>query len=141
MQLMKLQAIYQKPKASISDKQHPIYPYLLSNLSIDKINQVWASELTYIKMPEGLVYLLAIIDLYSRFIVSASLLTTMEADLCVETLDEALSKYNLPEIFNTDQGSQFTSNIWINQLSANDIKISMDGKGRCFDNISPSKLY
>ncbi len=109
------------------------YPYLLKDLAIEKTNQVWATDITYIRIHSGFVYFLAIIDLYSRFILSAYLSTSLEADFCVEMLKISLEKYQNPEIFNTDQGSQFTSFKWCDLLKEKNIKISHDGKGRCFD--------
>ena len=118
-----------------------IYPYLLNNLDIYKINQVWTTDITYIAMNEGFTYFIAIIDRYSRFILSSYLSTSLEAEFCVNTLTIALSKYQKPEIFNTDQGSQFTSVNWTDLLNKESIKISMDGKGRCFDNIHQERLW
>ena len=117
------------------------YPYLLKDLAIEKTNQVWATDITYIRIHSGFVYFLAIIDLYSRFILSAYLSTSLEADFCVEMLKISLEKYQNPEIFNTDQGSQFTSFKWRDLLKEKNIKISHDGKGRCFDNIVNERLW
>ena len=117
------------------------YPYLLKDLAIEKTNQVWATDITYIRIHSGFVYFLAIIDLYSRFILSAYLSTSLEADFCVEMLKISLEKYQNPEIFNTDQGSQFTSFKWCDLLKEKNIKISHDGKGRCFDNIVNERLW
>ncbi len=141
MKEMNLAAIYPKPKMSMQSKEHLIYPYLLNDVLIIKANQVWATDITYIKMQLGFLYLLAIIDLYSRYIVGHAVSTSLEADFCIETLQIALSIYGNPEIFNTDQGSQFTSNHWIKILIDNKVKISMDGKGRCFDNIFVERLW
>lgn len=141
MQEMDLQAIYQKPKLSQVNKEHLIYPYLLDKLTITRANQVWATDLTYIKMPEGFIYLLAIIDLHSRFIVAANVSTSMEAIYAIETIEAAIASYDPPEIFNTDQGSQFTSIGWVNSLLTHNIRISMDGKGRCFDNIYIERFW
>ncbi len=141
MQQMNLVAIYPKPKLSTKSKEHLVYPYLLTNVVIVRVNQVWATDITYIKMPIGFLYLLAIIDLYSRYIVGYSISISLEAEFCIETLQIALSIYGNPEIFNTDQGSQFTSNQWVQTLVDNKVKISMDGKGRCFDNIFVERLW
>lgn len=141
MKEMSLEAIYQKPKLWQATKEHLVYPYLLKDLIINKINQVWVTDLTYIKMAEGFIYLLAIMDLHSRFIVAAGISISMDAEFCVEVLDEAIAKYKVPEIFNTDQGSQFSSTLWINKLSMNKVRISMDGKGRCFDNIYIERFW
>ncbi len=141
MQEMELFAIYPKPKLSISNNQHKKYPYLLRDIKIDQVNQVWATDITYIRLSEGFVYLMAIMDLYSRYILDFEISTTMEAEFCVSTLARALQKYDKPQIFNTDQGSQFTCNDWIDILASNGVKISMDGKGRCFDNILVERLW
>ncbi len=142
MKEMNLSAIF--PKANKNKWQkanYNQYPYLLKDLSIEKTNQVWATDITYIRLHEGFVYFLAIIDLYSRFILSAYLSTSLEADFCVEMLKISLEKYQNPEIFNTDQGSQFTSFDWCDLLKEKNIKISHDGKGRCFDNIINERLW
>ncbi|NDC31461.1 MAG: IS3 family transposase [Bacteroidetes bacterium] len=146
MKQMNLSAICPKAKGNYKKVSYSlIYPYLLKDLKIEKINQVWTTDITYIRMDEasggGFTYFLAIIDLYSRFILASYLSTNMEADFCVDTLQLTLSKYTKPEIFNTDQGSQFTSNGWCDLLKASKIKISMDGKGRCFDNIFSERLW
>lgn len=141
MQKMNLQAIYPKPKLSTATKYSEKYPYLLKGLIINKTNQVWATDITYISMSEGFIYLLAIMDLYSRYIVAATISITLEAESFTAILEEAIGKYGKPEIFNTDQGSQFTSREWIQILLENQIKISMDGKGRCFDNIFIERFW
>jgi len=142
MKEMNLSAIFPKANKNkwkkSADNQ---YPYLLKNLSIEKTNQVWATDITYIRLHDGFVYFLAIIDLYSRFILSAYLSTSLEAEFCVEMLKISLEKYQNPEIFNTDQGSQFTSFDWCDLLKEKNIKISHDGKGRCFDNIINERLW
>ena len=142
MKQMNLSAIFPKSKGNYKKVSYSlIYPYLLKDLRIAKINQVWTTDITYIRRDEGFTYFLAIIDLYSRFILASYLSTNMEADFCVDTLQLALDKYTKPEIFNTDQGSQFTSNGWCDLLKASKVKISMDGKGRCFDNIFSERLW
>ena len=141
MQKMDLQAIYPKAKTSTASKEYQKYPYLLKGLVIVKINQVWVTDITYIRLPDGFVYLLAIMDLHSRYIVASILSISMEAEAFIEPLEEAISKYGAPEIFNTDQGSQFTSAQWLNILLKNCIRISMDGKGRCFDNIFAERFW
>jgi putative transposase len=142
MQEMNLSAIFPKANKNKWQKaKYNQYPYLLKDLAIDKTNHVWATDITYIRLHEGFVYFLAIIDLYSRFILSASLSTSLEAEFCVETLHKALKNYQHPEIFNTDQGSQFTSSDWCDLLKEKNIKISHDGKGRCFDNIVNERLW
>jgi len=142
MRQMNLGAIFPKAKGKCKKiSYNQLYPYLLKDLSIDKSNQVWTTDITYIRMNEGFVYLVAIVDRFSRFILSAYLSTNLEAEFCVNSLIIALGKYQKPEIFNTDQGSQFTSTIWTDLLQKHSIKISMDGKGRCFDNIHQERLW
>lgn len=141
MQLMNLQAIYPKPKLSANHRPHLVYPYLLNKIDINRVNQAWATDITYIRMPEGFIYLLAIIDLYSRYILVHEISITLEAEFCIELLKQAITLYQKPDIFNTDQGTQFTSNGWCSTLLTNNIMISMDGKGRCFDNIFVERLW
>ena len=141
MKLMNWQTIYREPHTTISDKTHYKYPYLLRGLKIERCNQVWAMDITYIPMKTGFMYLTAIIDLHSRYVVQWSLSNTMSAEWCTEVLQEAIKNHGIPEIFNTDQGSQFTSEVFINTLIDNGIKISMDGKGRAFDNIFVERLW
>jgi putative transposase len=136
-----LRAIFSKPNLSKARKEHKKYPYLLSGKVIRYPNQVWASDLTYIRLPGGHVYLVAIIDLYSRKVLSWRLSNSMKADFCVEALEEAIEKYGSPAIFNTDQGSQFTSDEFIGILKKHYIRISMDGKGRALDNIYIERLW
>ena len=141
MRLMGIEAVYPKPNTSRPHPQHKVYPYLLRNLTIDRPNQVWASDITYIPMERGFMYLVVVMDWYSRKILSWRVSNTMESDFCVEALQEALSQYGRPDIFNTDQGSQFTSKDFTDTLKDNDIKISMDGRGRCQDNIFIERLW
>jgi len=141
MKLMNWQTIYREPHTTISDKTHYKYPYLLRGLKIERCNQVWAMDITYIPMKTGFMYLTAIIDLHSRYVVQWSLANTMSAQWCTEVLQEAIKNHGVPEIFNTDQGSQFTSEVFINTLIDNGIKISMDGKGRALDNIFIERLW
>jgi len=141
MKLVNWQTIYREPRTTISEKTHYKFPYLLKGLKIEKCNQVWAMDITYIPMKKGFMYLTAIIDLYSRYVVQWSLSNSMSADWCTEVLKEAIKNNGTPEIFNTDQGSQFTSDIFINTLIDNNIKISMDGKGRALDNIFIERLW
>jgi putative transposase len=141
MQLMALVAIYVKQKTSKPGKGHKIYPYLLRKLHIGRPNHVWCSDITYIPMPKGFLYLVAVVDWYSRKVLSWRLSNTMESDFCVEALEEALARHGTPEIFNTDQGSQFTSEAFTTVLSDHDIKISMDGKGRWIDNVMVERLW
>lgn len=141
MKLVNWQTIYREPRTTTSDKTHYKYPYLLRGLKIAKNNHVWAMDITYIPMKRGFMYLTAIIDLHSRYVVNWSLSNSMSAEWCTEVLKEAIKNHGTPEIFNTDQGSQFTSDIFINTLIDNNIKISMDGKGRALDNIYIERLW
>ena len=140
MRLMGLSAIYPKPKTSISSKQHQKYPYLLRGLSIDRPNQVWCTDVTYIRLYAGFVYLTAIMDWYSRYVLSWRLSNTLDTGFCLEALEEALGM-NTPEIFNSDQGVQFTSSAFTSRLQSHGVRISMDGVGRCFDNIMVERLW
>ncbi len=140
LRLMGLNAIYPKPKLSISNKEHKIYPYLLNNLKIVSPNQVWSSDITYIRLRKGFVYLVAVLDWFSRYVLSWEISTTLESIFCISALEKAL-KWTVPKIFNTDQGSQFTSKGFIDLLLGNKIDISMDGKGRAFDNIFVERLW
>jgi putative transposase len=137
---MGITAVYSKPKLSTSNPEHKKYPYLLSGLDINKPNMVWSTDITYIPMKHGFLYLSAIIDWHSRYIVAWEISNSLDASFCVETLEKALEK-NKPEIFNTDQGSQYTSNAFIDVLKSNNIKISMDGKGRAIDNIMIERFW
>lgn len=141
MKLIHWQTIYREPRTTICDKSHYKYPYLLKGLKIERTNQVWAMDITYIPMRTGFMYLVAIIDLHSRYVVGWSLSNSMTAEWCAEVLDEAILKFGKPEIFNTDQGSQFTSEVFVNVLKNNEIQISMDGKGRALDNIFIERLW
>jgi putative transposase len=141
MRLMGLVAIYQRPNTSKAAAEHVKYPYLLGGLTIDRVNQVWCSDITYIPMPRGFLYLVVIMDWHSRAVLSWRLSNTLHADFCVEALEEALRGFGRPEIFNTDQGSQFTSDDFIGVLKKSQIKISMDGKGRCMDNVFVERLW
>lgn len=141
MRLMGIEAIYQKPRTSDPHPDHKIYPYLLRNLSITKPNQVWCTDITYIPIKRGFLYLVAIMDWHSRKVLSWRLSNTMDRRFCVEALEEALMLHGKPEIFNTDQGSQFTSCDFTDVLKAHEIKISMDGKGRWMDNVFIERLW
>ena len=136
-----LKAITPKRNLSNPIKEHLKYPYLLNDITISKPGQVWQTDITYIPMKKGYMYLTAIIDVYSRMIVSWAISNTMSADWCKSTLEEAINKYGKPEIVNTDQGSQYTSEIYINFLKENEIQISMDGKGRALDNIFIERFW
>jgi putative transposase len=141
MRLMGLEAIYPKPKTSRPHPAHKIYPYLLRGLKINRPNQVWAADITYIPLERGFMYLVAVMDWYSRKVLSWRVSNTLEADFCVEALKDAIHRHGCPEIFNTDQGSQFTSEDFTNELKAHGIKISMDGRGRFQDNIFIERLW
>ena len=141
MDVMGLEALYQKPRTSIANKEHLVYPYLLRNVPIERVNQVWSTDITYVPMARGFLYLVAVLDWYSRYVLSWRLSNTMDASFCQEALREALQKYGRPEIFNTDQGSQFTSPQFTGILRANDIAISMDGRGRALDNVFIERLW
>lgn len=136
-----LRAIYPGKRLSIPSKSHEKYPYLLRDKEIWLSNQVWATDITYIKLPGGHVYLIAIMDLFSRKILSWQLSNTLDTEFCLAVLDEAIMMYGIPAIFNTDQGSQFTSEAFIEKLKSNKIRISMDGKGRALDNIYVERLW
>ena len=141
MRKMGIMALYPKVNTSRPGKGHKIYPYLLKGLTIDRPNQVWATDLTYIPMAKGFVYVVAIMDWYSRKVLAWRVSNSMDADPCVEALEEAISRYGAPDIFNTDQGSQFTSDAFTGVLKEADIKISMDGKGRWVDNVFVERLW
>ena len=140
MQTMGLKAIYRRPRTSKPAPGHRVYPYLLGGMKITRPNQVWAADITYIPMPRGFLYLVAIIDWYSRYVLSWRLSNTLEAGFCVEALEEALGK-GRPEIFNTDQGSQFTGEAFTELLQSHGVKVSMDGKGSYSDNLFTERLW
>jgi putative transposase len=142
MRQMGLEAVYPRRKRglSISDKQHKIYPYLLRDVEINRPDKVWSADITYIRMYRGWLYLVAVMDWFSRYVLSWEISVTLESEFCVTALKQALS-FGRPEIFNTDQGSQFTSDDFTKVLLAADIQISMDGKGRVFDNIFVERLW
>ena len=141
MRLMGLESTAPKPNTSKPVPEHTVYPYLLRNLTVSRINQEWAADITYIPMARGFVYLVAVIDWYSRRVLAWRLSNTLETTFCVEAVNEAVARYGRPEIFNTDQGSQFTSEEFTSVLLALEIKLSMDGKGRCIDNIFVERLW
>jgi putative transposase len=141
MRLMGIEAIYQRPNTSRKHPSHKIYRYLLKNMIIDRPNQVWCADITYIPMAKGWVYLVAVMDWYSRKVLAWRLSITMETDFCVEALKEAMDLHGKPEIFNTDQGVQFTAAAFIETLAAQGVQISMDGKGRFLDNIFIERLW
>ena len=141
MRIMGLQAIYQKPRTSTPNTHHQVYPYLLRGLPITRANQVWCADITYIPMHRGFMYLVAVMDWHTRAVLSWRLSNTIDSSFCVEALEEALSRYGKPEIFNTDQGRQFTSEEFTATLSAAGVRISMDGKGRWMDNVFIERLW
>ena len=141
MRLMGLEAMVPKPNTSEPHPEHVKYPYLLRGLAISRVNQVWATDITYIPMKAGFVYLVAIMDWYSRRVLSWRLSNTLDTSFCVDALEEAFERFGQPEIFNTDQGSQFTSEDFTTPLRDRGIAISMDGKGRCLDNVFVERLW
>lgn len=141
MRIMGLEAIYQRPRTSDPHPEHKIYPYLLRDMTIDRPDQVWCSDLTYIPMRKGFLYLVAIMDWASRRVLAWKLSNTMDTDVCLEALDEAMARFGKPDIFNTDQGSQFTSPRFTGRLLDAGVKVSMDGKGRWMDNVFIERLW
>lgn len=141
MKLMRLEAIYPKPNLSKRRHDHKVYPYLLKGVNIDRPNMVWSTDITYIRLRSGFVYLTALIDWYSRYVLSWRLSNCLESEFCIEALLDALDRYPQPEIFNTDQGVQFTSKNFLNPLLTRKIKVSMDSKGRALDNIFVERLW
>src|SRR6476661_4720660 len=141
MRLMGLVAIYQRPNTSKAAAAHKVYPYLLGGIAIERVNQVWCSDITYIPMAKGFLYLVVIMDWVSRAVLAWRLSNTLGTEFCVDALEDALSEHGRPEIFNTDQASQFTSDRFTGTLEAHDVTISMDGKGRCMDNIFVERLW
>jgi putative transposase len=141
MHRMGIEAIYRKKCTSIAAKGHRIYPYLLANVAIERTNQAWAADITYLPMAQGVAYLVAILDLYSRKVLSVRVSNAMSTEFCVEALEEALTRYGTPEIFNSDQGSQFTAEDFTKVLLAKGVRVSMDGKGRWIDNVFVERLW
>jgi len=141
MRRMGIRALYREPKTSTPDTAHRIYPYLLRELTVDRPNQVWATDITYLPMAKGFLYLCAVLDWHSRRVLSWRLSNTLTTDFCIEAVQEAIDRHGAPEIFNTDQGSQFTSNEFTDLLKQNNIRISMDGKGRWCDNVFVERLW
>lgn len=140
MRLMGLEAVYPKPRLSVGGAGHKVYPYLLRNVAIERVNQVWSTDITYIPMPNGFMYLTAVMDWHSRYVLSWRLSNTLDVAFCLEALDDAL-RQGCPEVFNTDQGVQFTSASYTERLEAAGAKVSMDGKGRCLDNVFVERLW
>ena len=141
MRLLGLEAIYRKPRTSVADPEHRVYPYLLRGLTIDRPNQVWCADITYIPVQDGFLYLVAIMDWASRRVLAWRLSNTLDTEFCLEALAEALERYEIPDIFNTDQGSQFTSIAFTGLLEAAGIRCSMDGRGRFLDNVFIERLW
>ena len=141
MRIMALEAIYQQPNTSRKHPDHKVYPYLLRGLVIDRPNQVWCADITYIPMASGFVYLVAVMDWFSRRVLAWRVSITLETDFCVEALQDAMNRHGQPEIFNTDQGVQFTSAAFLGELETLGVRISMDGKGRYLDNIFIERLW
>ena len=141
MRIMDLEGVAPKPNTSMPAPEHPVFPYLLRNLSVSRPNQVWATDITYIPLARGFAYLVAIMDWYSRRVLAWRLSNSLDTAFCVEAVEDALARFGPPEIFNTDQGSQFTAEAFTQVLLARGIKISMDGKGRCLDNVFVERLW
>jgi putative transposase len=141
MRRMGLQAVYQRPRTTVPHPEHRVYPYLLRGLAIDRPDQVWCADITYIPMRRGFLYLVAVMDWASRKVLAWRLSNTMEADFCIEALEEALRRFGRPGIFNTDQGSQFTSPHVVEQLTEAGVRVSMDGRGRWMDNVFIERLW
>lgn len=140
MRLMGLEAIYPKPRLSVGGTGHKVYPYLLRGVSIERVNQVWSTDITYIPLPKGFLYLTAVLDWHSRYVLSWRLSNTLDVEFCIEALEEALQG-GCPEVFNSDQGVQFTSAAFTSRLESAGAKVSMDGKGRCLDNVFVERLW
>jgi len=138
---MGLEAIYKRPRTSQPHPQNPVFPYLLRKMVVDRPNQVWCADITYLPMRRGFLYLVAIMDWHTRKVLAWRISNTLEAEFCVEALNEAIYKFGPPDIMNTDQGSQFTSFAWTDRLRRSNIRISMDGKGRFLDNIFVERLW
>jgi putative transposase len=141
MRLMGIEAIYPKPTTSRRDQEHRVFPYLLRNVTVDHCDQVWSTDITYVPMRRGFMYLTAVIDWYSRYVLSWRISNSLDVHFCLEALEEALSGSRRPEIFNTDQGCQYTSNAFTSRLQDHGIRISMDGRGRALDNVFIERLW
>ena len=140
LRIMGLEAIYPKPRLSVAGRGNRIYPYLLRGVSIERPDQVWSTDITYVPLPSGFMYLAAIMDWYSRYVLAWRLSNTLDGSFCLELLDEALSR-GRPEVFNSDQGVQFTAAAFTGRLQAADVAVSMDGRGRCLDNVFVERLW
>ena len=141
MRLMGIEAIYRKRRTTIAAKGHKVYPYLLGNVAIERPNQAWAADITYLPMAKGFAYLVAVLDLYSRKVLAFRISNAMTPEFCIEAVQEALTRYGTPEIFNSDQGSQFTTEDFTQPLEAKGVRLSMDGKGRWIDNVFVERLW
>jgi putative transposase len=139
LRLMGLEAIYPKPKLS-ANRNYKVYPYLLRNVAVKRADQVWSADVTYVPLPDGFIYLAATIDWYSRYVLAWRLSNTLDGSLCQEMLEEALGR-GKPEVFNTDQGVQFTAAAWTSRLERAGVSVSMDGRGRCLDNVFVERLW
>ena len=140
MRVMGLEAIYPKPRLSTPAAGHRVYPYLLRGVAIDRADQVWSADITYVPLPTGFMYLAATIDWYSRYVIAWRLSNTLDGSFCLDMLDEALGR-GRPEVFNTDQGVQFTARAWTSRLETAGVQVSMDGRGRCLDNVFVERLW
>lgn len=140
MRLMGIEAIYPKPRTTLRDSEHRVFPYLLRGLAVERPDQVWASDITYVPLAGGFMYLVAVLDWYSRHVVSWRLSNTLDGSFCLEALEEALAGAR-PEIFNTDQGVQFTARAFTGRLEQSGVLVSMDGRGRCLDNVFVERLW
>src|SRR5438552_9935890 len=138
--VMGLEAIYPKPKLSLAGRGHKVYPYLLRGVAVERVNQVWSADITYVPLPSGFKYLAATIDWFSRYVLAWRLSNTLDGSFCQEMLEEALSQ-GRPEVFNTDQGVQFTAEAWTKRLESAGVAVSMDGRGRCLDNVFVERLW
>jgi putative transposase len=140
MRVMGLEAIHPKPKLSLAGRGHKVYPYLLRDVAVERVNQVWSADITYVPLPGGFMYLAATIDWFSRYVVAWRLSNTLDGSFCQEMLEEALGR-GKPEVFNTDQGVQFTAGAWTGRLESAGVSVSMDGRGRCLDNVFVERLW
>ena len=140
MRLMGLEAVYAKPNLSAAGPGHKVFPYLLRGVTIGRVGQVWSTDITYVPLRSGFMYLAAVIDWFSRYVIAWRLSNTLDGSFCLELLDEALAR-GRPEVFNTDQGVQFTAQVWTSRLESAGVKVSMDGKGRCLDNVFVERLW
>ena len=140
MRLMGMEAIYPKPKLSQPGQGHKVFPYLLRGVTIDRVDQVWSTDITYVPLATGFMYLAAVIDWYSRYVLAWRLSNTLDGSFCLDMLEEALGR-GRPKVFNTDQGVQFTAAAWTGRLESAGVAVSMDGKGRCLDNVFVERLW